>query len=66
MNTAAIEKTGKTNNISVCGYGPVMVLTEYANLTSENARSEILRRGNSGDIYHTDEVVDYISIIFVA
>ena len=51
-------------NISVCGYGPIMTLIEYSKLLKGKAKSEVLRRGNSGEVYPSNEVVDYNSIIF--
>jgi len=53
----------KDNNISVCGYGPIMCLMEYSSL-SGNYKSKILARGHSGQIMPSDKVVDYITILF--
>jgi AmmeMemoRadiSam system protein B len=52
------------NRISVCGYGPIMALMDYSRLVSENPRSIILARGNSGKIQPSDSVVDYVTILF--
>jgi len=52
------------NNISVCGYGPIMTLIEYAKLVSDQPKSTILSRGNSGKTAPSSSVVDYISILF--
>ena len=52
------------NRISVCGYGPIMTLIEYARLVSEDPQSSILARGNSGKTRPSDSVVDYITILF--
>jgi len=52
------------NNISVCGYGPIMTLIEYAKLVSDQPKSTILARGNSGKTSPSSSVVDYISILF--
>lgn len=52
------------NRISVCGYGPIMTLIEYAKLVSNQPQSTILARGNSGKTRPSDSVVDYITILF--
>jgi AmmeMemoRadiSam system protein B len=52
------------NQISVCGYGPIMTLIEYSKLVSEKPESIILARGNSGKTRSSDSVVDYITILF--
>jgi AmmeMemoRadiSam system protein B len=75
MDDLALEQIGKQdseklydtviqNRISVCGYGPIMTLIEYARLVTENPQSSILARGNSGKNRPSDSVVDYITILF--
>lgn len=54
----------KQENISVCGYAPIMSLMEYSILISSNPKAEILRIGHSGEIVQSSEVVDYVSILF--
>ncbi len=54
------------NRISVCGYGPIMTLIEYARLVCEKPLTAILARGNSGKTRPSDSVVDYITILFYA
>jgi len=54
----------RQNKISVCGFGPIMSLMEYSNLQNEQYNSDILARGHSGEIIPSNEVVDYISILF--
>lgn len=51
------------NRISVCGYGPIMSLMEYARYQSPDYKVEILARGHSGEVSPSPEVVDYISLI---
>lgn len=63
-DTDALEDTVVTNNISVCGYGPIMTLMNYAGLVSKDYRTTILARGHSGEVYPSREVVDYISVLF--
>ncbi|MCF8380301.1 MAG: AmmeMemoRadiSam system protein B [Bacteroidales bacterium] len=52
------------NNISVCGYGPIMALMEYSRLMNPEYETKILARGHSGEVRNSDRVVDYISILF--
>jgi len=52
------------NNISVCGYGPIMTLIEYAKLAAHEPQTAILSRGNSGKTHPSNSVVDYVSILF--
>ncbi len=63
-DTAAVEDTVVTNNISVCGYGPIMTLMSYAGMTNQAYQTSILARGHSGEVYPSREVVDYISVLF--
>ncbi len=52
------------NRISVCGYGPIMTLIEYARLVTINPQTKILARGNSGKTMPSASVVDYVSVLF--
>lgn len=52
-----------TNNISVCGYGPIMTLLYYSSSLGKNVKAEVLARGHSGEVYPSDSVVDYVSMI---
>jgi AmmeMemoRadiSam system protein B len=52
------------NRISVCGYGPIMTLIEYARLVSGKPETKILARGNSGKTMPSSNVVDYVSVLF--
>lgn len=63
QNIEYVEKIVREHNISVCGFGPIMCLMEYSSLQG-NYKSKILARGHSGQIMPSDEVVNYISIIF--
>tara|TARA_R110002050_G_scaffold85747_1_gene182817 strand:- start:16440 stop:17282 length:843 start_codon:yes stop_codon:yes gene_type:complete len=51
------------HQVSACGYGPIMTLIEYARLAGRKPAMELLRRGNSGDVFPSNEVVDYISFL---
>ena len=64
LDTENVENIIKRNNISVCGYGPIMTLMEYSKLCSQNPKINILKQGHSGEISPSDKVVDYISILF--
>lgn len=64
LDSPAIEKVVRKKNISVCGYGPIMTLIEYAKLMSSNPKVDILKIGHSGEIIPSNEVVDYVSILF--
>jgi len=64
LNTEQVFRTIQDNQISVCGYGPIMTLMEYSKRLVEKPVVEVIRRGNSGDIMPSAEVVDYITILF--
>ena len=51
------------DDISVCGFGPIMTLMEMAKHTMKNPTMEILSRGHSGETYPSPEVVHYISAV---
>ena len=52
------------NNISVCGYGPIMTLMFYSRMVNSNYNVEILARGNSSKHSDDELVVDYVSALF--
>lgn len=52
------------HRVSVCGYGPIMTLMEYAKLVAGKPVAEVIRRGSSGDVMPSSEVVDYVTILF--
>jgi hypothetical protein len=64
FNTEAVFQTVRKNHISVCGYGPIMTLMEYSRLVRSDPKNEILRRGHSGEVHPSNEVVDYVSMLF--
>ncbi|MFO8234389.1 MAG: AmmeMemoRadiSam system protein B [Bacteroidales bacterium] len=64
LNTQGIEEVVRKNKISVCGYGPIMALMEYSKLLNHEPGISILKKGNSGDIIPSNEVVDYVSMLF--
>jgi hypothetical protein len=58
-----VELAVKKHRASVCGYGPIMTLMEYAAIYTGDYQVEILARGHSGEVYPSSEVVHYISMI---
>ncbi len=62
-NANELERTVRDKRISVCGYGPIMSLMEYASSQSPDYQVKILARGHSGEVSPSPEVVDYISLI---
>jgi AmmeMemoRadiSam system protein B len=64
LNAPGVQKEVKEKNISVCGYGPIMTLIEYANLVSGSPKASVLKIGNSGEVVPSNEVVDYVSMVF--
>jgi len=64
LNPRKLFEKVKQNNISVCGYGPIISLMEYSMLLTNDPQTKVLCRGNSGDVIPSNEVVDYISILF--
>jgi AmmeMemoRadiSam system protein B len=64
MNAEQVYRVTQDHQVSVCGYGPIMTLIEYARLIAENPVAAVIRRGNSGDVIPSPEVVDYVTILF--
>ncbi len=59
-----LEKVIKQNNISICGYGPIMTIMAIAKLIFEKPGFKILHRSNSGQAVASAEVVNYVSAVF--
>ena len=64
LNSKGVEVQVNSKKISVCGFGPIMSLIEYAKLTSEYPKLTLLKRGHSGEVHSSDEVVNYVSMLF--
>ncbi len=64
LDSEQVYRIIQDHQISVCGYGPIMTLMEYARLVAEKPVAEVIRRGNSGDVIPSSEVVDYVTILF--
>jgi AmmeMemoRadiSam system protein B len=62
-NASGVAEAVRRNHITVCGYGPIMALMEYAGMDDPGYRIELLARGHSGEVIPSREVVDYISMI---
>jgi AmmeMemoRadiSam system protein B len=63
MDSVEFQKRVEEKDISICGMGPIMVLLEYSKLVSKKPKLQILKRGHSGEVSPSDEVVDYVSIL---
>jgi AmmeMemoRadiSam system protein B len=59
----SVEKAVKRHRASVCGYGPIMVLLEFAGICTRDYKVELVADGHSGEVYPSSEVVHYISMI---
>lgn len=64
LNPAGVFQQVQDKNISVCGFGPIMTLMEYAGLITKEPQVQILKIGHSGEVIPSNEVVDYVSILF--
>jgi AmmeMemoRadiSam system protein B len=62
-NIPGVEKAVLSHRVSVCGYGPIMSLMEYAQSRNKNYQIKVLARGHSGEVVPSREVVSYISIM---
>ena len=61
LDSRGLYSTVKRHGISMCGYGPVMVLLEIA-ARSGVAAAKLLKYATSGEIQPMEEVVGYSSI----
>lgn len=64
LNPEGVFRRVQEKNISVCGYGPIMTLLEYASLITQEPQVQILKIGHSGEVIPSNEVVDYVSMLF--
>jgi len=63
-DTKGVHKVVTGEQITVCGYGPIMALMEYTRLLDPGYRVHVLRRGHSGEASPSDRVVSYVSLLF--
>lgn len=54
----------RAHKISVCGYGPIMSLLYFILENYPQAEAKILARGHSGQVVPSENVVDYVSLLF--
>ncbi len=66
MNPIGVASAVKKHQISVCGYGPIMALINYALLNAPQPEARLVCRGHSGEVMPSAQVVDYLSILFLA
>jgi len=64
FDTRGVYDEVMKNDITVCGYGPVMTLMEYSLMNFSGIKAEVIARGHSGEVYPSSRVVDYVSILF--
>lgn len=64
MDTEGIYNAVIHNELTVCGFGPIMVLCDVINRIHPGSTANVLSRGNSGEVFPSESVVDYISVIF--
>ena len=62
-SSAGVERAVRERKLSICGYGPIMALMEYAMALDAHYKVKILARGHSGEVFRSNEVVDYISMV---
>ncbi len=62
-DAARVEEVVRQYRVSVCGYGPVMALMNYAALKYPDYKVHLLRRGHSGEVRPSKEVVNYVSLL---
>ncbi|MFO8053785.1 MAG: AmmeMemoRadiSam system protein B [Bacteroidales bacterium] len=63
FNTEGVYREVTRHHISVCGFGPIMTLMEYARLISSKPVAKILKRGDSAKTYPSREVVNYVCLL---
>lgn len=59
LDSKELFETVKQNNITMCGYGPVIAMLEAVN----GKKSTLLKYATSGDVTPMDDVVGYAGII---
>jgi AmmeMemoRadiSam system protein B len=64
MNAQSVYREIRETQASVCGYGPIMTLIDYANRNFSKPCCKLLKFGNSGKTDPSDRVVDYASFLF--
>jgi len=65
-NTGGVYDAVMDQEVTVCGYGPIMTLMEYSKLLDPNYNIHLLHEGHSGQIAESKKVVSYKSLLFEA
>ncbi len=60
----SVEEAVHHHQVSVCGFGPIMALMAYSGLKDPGYGVYMLRRGHSGEVRPSQEVVNYASMLF--
>jgi len=63
LNSDGIYREVRNRQITVCGFGPIMALVDYAKLVADVPVPHILKIGHSGEVIPADEVVDYVCAV---
>lgn len=63
-DAAGVEEAVREYQVSVCGFGPIMALMAYSALKDPGYAVHMLRRGHSGQVRPSQEVVNYVSLLF--
>lgn len=63
LNSEKLIKKVISENISMCGFGPVAALIEYTKKVSDKAEIKLLKFGNSAKKRSSPTVVDYASML---
>ena len=67
FDISGLSRVIHQNDISICGYGPVMTLLAMAKLIYQKPAFKILSRSHSGNTIKSEEVVHYVSgVVFNA
>jgi AmmeMemoRadiSam system protein B len=64
LDTVQVFNRISAKNISVCGFGPIMTLMEIGKSISPDIKVKVLARGNSAKSRQSEQVVDYVSVLF--
>ncbi len=59
LNASGVERVVMQQDVSMCGYGPVMAMLEAV----QGKSAQLLRYGNSGDVRPMAQVVGYAGIV---
>lgn len=63
FDTKGVYEELKKHHVTACGFGPIMTLLSYSEQLTIEPTIAILKRGHSGEVYPSEEVVDYVSFI---